>query len=46
VPLADIEEITDATSSIMPDDLHRALSPQDLRDLFAYLQGDAPGRPD
>lgn len=40
VPLAEVEEVADAASSLMPDDLYRTLTPQQLRDLFAYLQGD------
>ncbi|WP_152054295.1 PVC-type heme-binding CxxCH protein [Tautonia marina] len=42
LPLAEVEEIADATASLMPDDLYRSLAPQELRDLFSYLQGTAP----
>jgi len=38
IPQSDIEEIQESTVSLMPEDLYRQLSPQQLRDLFAYLQ--------
>lgn len=38
VPAADIEELVESSVSMMPADLYRQLTPQDLRDLFAYLQ--------
>ncbi len=34
----EIEELRDSESSLMPEDLYRVWSPQELRDLFAYLQ--------
>ncbi len=34
----DIAEIRESSVSPMPEDLHRTLKPQELRDLFAYLQ--------
>jgi putative membrane-bound dehydrogenase-like protein len=34
-----IEELRDLPTSIMPDNLLKPLSPQEVRDLFAYLQG-------
>jgi putative heme-binding domain-containing protein len=34
----EIESIADSPASLMPENLYRELSPQDLRDLFAYLQ--------
>ena len=34
----DIDEIRESPISLMPDDLYRQLKPQDLRDLFAYLE--------
>lgn len=34
-----IEEMTESTTSLMPEKLLEPLSPQELRDLFAYLQG-------
>ncbi|WP_235963972.1 PVC-type heme-binding CxxCH protein [Tautonia rosea] len=42
LPLTEIEEVADATTSLMPEDLYRSLAPQELRDLFAYLQGTTP----
>jgi len=39
IPQGDIAEVEEATVSFMPEDLYRQLKPQDLRDLFAYLQG-------
>jgi putative heme-binding domain-containing protein len=38
----DIEELRESPVSLMPDDLYRQLSPQELRDLFAYLQSKGP----
>ncbi|MFM8253201.1 MAG: PVC-type heme-binding CxxCH protein [Planctomycetota bacterium] len=38
VPLAEIEEQQDSPVSLMPADLYRQLSPDQLRNLFAYLQ--------
>lgn len=38
IGLSDIEELHDSTVSLMPADLYRQFSPQQLRDLFAYLQ--------
>lgn len=38
IPQGEIEEIQESTVSLMPEDLYRQLSPQQLRDLFAYLQ--------
>ncbi|QDV33778.1 PVC-type heme-binding CxxCH protein [Tautonia plasticadhaerens] len=46
VPMDQVEQVADATTSLMPDDLYRALSPRDLRDLFTYLQGDGPAAAD
>lgn len=37
----EIEAISDSPVSLMPDELYRQFSPQQLRDLFAYLQSDA-----
>ena len=34
----DIEELHESQVSLMPDDLYRQLKPQDLRDLFSYLE--------
>jgi putative heme-binding domain-containing protein len=33
-----IDELQDSVVSLMPENLHRELTPQQLRDLFAYLQ--------
>ncbi|MGE3820702.1 MAG: c-type cytochrome, partial [Isosphaeraceae bacterium] len=41
---AEVESIRESPVSVMPEDLYRQLSPGDLRDLFAYLQG-GPSRP-
>lgn len=38
IPTSDIEELRDSTVSMMPDNLYLQLKPQQLRDLFAYLQ--------
>lgn len=38
VATAEIERQIDSPISLMPDNLYRQLSPQQLRDLFAYLQ--------
>jgi putative membrane-bound dehydrogenase-like protein len=40
VPREAIEEMKDSPQSLMPADLYRQLTPDDLRDLFHYLQGD------
>ncbi|MFM8218044.1 MAG: c-type cytochrome, partial [Planctomycetaceae bacterium] len=39
IPQAEIAEIQEASVSFMPEDLYRQLKPQELRDLFAFLQG-------
>ena len=38
IAMAEIDELQDSPVSIMPADLYRQLSPQELRDLFSYLQ--------
>jgi putative heme-binding domain-containing protein len=38
ISAADIDELRESPVSLMPDDLYRQLKPQELRDLFAYLQ--------
>ena len=38
----DIDEMKESTASLMPEKLLEPLSPQELRDLFAYLQGQPP----
>ena len=35
---AEIEDLQESPVSLMPEDLYRQLNPQQLRDLFAYLQ--------
>ncbi len=38
LPAGEIEAERESPVSLMPDNLYRLLSPQELRDLFAYLQ--------
>ncbi|MBL8851561.1 MAG: c-type cytochrome, partial [Planctomycetaceae bacterium] len=38
VPEAEIDTFEESTVSLMPDNLYRQFKPQELRDLFAYLQ--------
>ncbi|MEJ7591831.1 MAG: c-type cytochrome [Planctomycetaceae bacterium] len=38
IPTAEIDKLHESTVSMMPVDLYRLLTPQDLRDLFAFLQ--------
>lgn len=40
----DIEEIHNATVSLMPEDVLKQLNDQDLRDLFSYLQSSGPAK--
>jgi putative membrane-bound dehydrogenase-like protein len=42
MPRDRIARLTESPVSLMPEDLIKQLRPQELRDLFAYLQGDAP----
>ena len=37
-----IEEIRDSPVSLMPENILKPLTPQELRDLFGYLQADGP----
>ncbi len=37
-----IEETAESAVSLMPDNLYRQLKPQELRDLFAWLQSNGP----
>lgn len=39
---AEIDELQPATLSLMPERLLEPLAPQEIRDLFRYLQGDPP----
>ena len=41
VARTEIDEMKESTASLMPEKLLEQLSPQELRDLFAYLQGQA-----
>ena len=38
IATSEIDELHDSPVSLMPDNLYRQLTPQQLRDLFAYLQ--------
>lgn len=38
IPLGDVEELKESKSSLMPENVLKQLKPQELRDLFAYLQ--------
>jgi putative membrane-bound dehydrogenase-like protein len=38
IPQSQIESLRESTLSLMPEDLIKPLKPQDLRDLFSYLQ--------
>lgn len=40
----EIEEVRESSVSHMPDTLYRQLKPQELRDLFAWLQSSGPGQ--
>ena len=42
IPRDAIVSMEDSGISLMPEGLLNALTPQDLRDLFAYLQSDPP----
>ncbi len=42
IPLADVEEIRESQTSLMPENVLKQLKPQELRDLFSYLQGALP----
>jgi len=42
VPRGEIESLDESPVSLMPDDLLKGLKPQELRDLFAYLQATGP----
>jgi putative membrane-bound dehydrogenase-like protein len=42
VPRSSIEELRESPVSLMPDNLYREFKPQELRDLFAYLQAKNP----
>lgn len=38
IPMNEIDSLNDSDVSLMPDNLYRQLTPNELRDLFAYLQ--------
>jgi putative heme-binding domain-containing protein len=42
VPRDEIAELRESPISLMPEDLISKIRPQELRDLFAYLQSDRP----
>jgi putative heme-binding domain-containing protein len=42
LPRDQIEELRELPTSIMPENLLKQLQPQEVRDLFGYLQGSAP----
>ena len=42
LPRATIEELRELPTSIMPENLLKPLGPQEVRDLFAYVQGPPP----
>jgi putative heme-binding domain-containing protein len=39
---AELEEFRESDGSLMPDSLYREFNPQQLRDLFSFLESDAP----
>ncbi|MDZ4683814.1 MAG: c-type cytochrome, partial [Planctomycetaceae bacterium] len=43
IAASEIAALRESEVSLMPDDLYRQLKPQELRDLFAYLQSSPPG---
>jgi cytochrome c1 len=40
---SEIDELQESRLSLMPEDLYKQLKPQELRDLFAYLE--SAGKP-
>lgn len=42
VPAAEVETLHESPISLMPGELYRLLTPQQLRNLFAYLQSESP----
>ncbi len=46
IPRGDVEEIQPSEQSLMPERLLEVLQPQEVRDLFAYLQGEGPAPAD
>ena len=45
LPREDVEAIKTSNSSMMPEGQLEPLTPQEIRDLFAYLATTRPGRP-
>jgi putative membrane-bound dehydrogenase-like protein len=45
VPRGEIETLAESPLSLMPERIHKDLSPQDLRNLFQYLQSPPPSAP-
>jgi putative heme-binding domain-containing protein len=45
IPRSKIDELHELPVSLMPEDLLKNLKPNELRDLFRYLQADAPEQP-
>jgi putative membrane-bound dehydrogenase-like protein len=43
VPRGEIQSLRESPVSLMPENLLQPLKPQELRDLFSYLQGRPPG---
>ena len=41
---AEIDNLGESSVSLMPDNLYRQFKPQELRDLFAYLQSQPPAK--
>ena len=42
IATSEIDVLHESPVSLMPDNLYRQMSPQQLRDLFAYLQSTRP----
>jgi putative heme-binding domain-containing protein len=42
VPQGQVASLSESAVSLMPEDLVKPLKPQELRDLFSYLQSDKP----
>jgi putative heme-binding domain-containing protein len=42
VPRSDVEEVKESEVSLMPESLYKEFSPEQLRDLFSFLQIESP----
>src|SRR5262249_31805273 len=42
IPRGDVDELKSSDVSLMPEDVEKQLSPQEIADLFAYLALDKP----